>query len=695
MKKRPLLVLCLAVAVLAVFVHSVRDDTAALSAVQNSLQEIAGPGGILYAEGTVRECDAVSEGMRLSMDHISIRTSDNSNVTLSSDLKFTLTTENRELLPGDRIRAEGRYMPFERAANPGQFDAQDYYFSSRTVGRLTSAEVSVAAEGGFSFRRVLSRLRRILGDSLLRVLEERDARTFAAVSLGEKAWMQNEWKQLFQEGGIAHMIAVSGLHISLIGMCFFRLLRRMGRGYIFSAVPSGLAVFAYALMTGFAVSAFRACVMFLIWLGAQAAGRKYDMPTGAAVAAAVLLITEPGALTQSSFLLSFGAVLSLGILAPRLSKPGLAVWNGLSSSAAICLGTLPVTLWFFYQFAPWSVLVNLAVVPLMSVLMVSGLTACAVGLFCVPAGIFIGAPVHYLLMLFEALCGIEQRLPLGVLVMGRPSVLSIVFYYVLLFAAFGWRGRRIWTFAGKGCLIACALFLLSFHPRSAASVTCLDVGQGDSSLLRFADGTNCLIDAGSSSEDRVWEYRIGPAVKYYGIRELDYVFLSHGDSDHTNGILEYLESFSPGFGGKNAHGVSIRNLVLPPTADPADFEEIRKGAERAGIPVLKLEAGGLIAAGGRADWSLSCLAPSSLCGEKNEDSMVLLLRSGDFRMLFTGDLEGNAEDKLAASGADLSADVLKVGHHGSKGASKEPFLAAVNPAVGIISCAEHNVHFEK
>jgi len=757
MRKRPLALLCLVVAVFFSVGGSIRgsERDEALAGVEEYLTETAGTGSTLTFEGTVSEVGAVSEGIRLSVNQIILYTNDKSIGSLSSELKVLFTMETDNLLPGDRVRVTGTWKPFETAGNPGQFDFRAYYFMKNTVGRITGAGVTLVSDGDSSLTRMLARFRRALRGSYLRILEEKAARTVSAISLGEKSYMEQEWKRLYQEGGIAHIISISGLHISMIGMCIYKLLRRIRLPFVLAALSSAAVVALYAMMAGFGVSALRACIMFVLWLGAQIAGRKNDTLTAAAVAAALILAGNGRAVGSSSFLLSFGAILSIALLVPRLQavnpfrirrtnavrRTGERIWNALCGGAGVWLGTLPVTLWFFYQAAPWSVLINLAVIPLMSALMGSALISCLVGLVSVPAGIFLSAPVYYLLGFFEILCTCEQQLPGAVWIAGCPALWRAAAYYALLFAAaglvcfleryrekalctpkkdrivrpFGINQRRrtgrkrcfqeqprgtvqrkqhpelqylqtmVWI-----CAIGIGLFLMAFHPRSGLTVTCMDVGQGDGALIQLPDGTNCLIDGGSSSVSELWEYRISQVVKYYGISRLDYVFLSHADSDHISGIEEYLEDYLPGFAGSNAHGITLEHLILPPAADEEDFSVLIACAEKLGISVFRMEAGAGL--GNSSVWSFVCLAPDSaaLSGDKNEDSMVLLLQYGDFRMLFTGDLEGEAELALAASGSELSVEVLKVGHHGSKGASSEAFLTAASPAFGIISCGRDN-----
>ncbi len=762
MRKRPLALLCLAAAIilsLAGGARSVGRDRA-LARVQDFLAGTAGTDGELTFEGTVTDINAVSEGVRLSVNSIILYTNEEQIGSLSSDLKLIMTIESEEtssrfasaadsagdaennvcfaaaeeLLPGDRVRVTGSYWPFERAGNPGQFDSPGYYFAANTVGRITGSKVILLTPGTRSLSRILARFRRALRYSYMRILEEKAARTVSAISLGEKSFMEQEWKQLYQEGGIAHIISISGLHISMIGMFIYHMLRRLRLPFFLAAPPAAAAVILYALMSGFGISAVRACLMFVIWLGAQVVGRKYDMLTAAAVAAVLILAGNGRAAMQSSFLLSFGAILSIALLVPRLAaanpfrqrgesqrrlpalrRAAARVWNGVCGGMGVWIGTLPVTLWFFYQTAPWSILVNLLVIPLMSALMASSLLSGLIGLFSVPLGTFLAAPVYYLLGLFEGLCTIEQQLPCALWIAGCPDIWKIVVYYVLFAGAAVLTGKTIGKrrgkltgkFTGKPTgKTACGIWLITImfgiglmacRPRSGLTAVSLDVGQGDGALLMMPDGTNCLIDGGSTSVSGLWEYRISQTLKYYGVSRLDYVFLSHADSDHVSGIQEYLEEYLPGFAGTNVHGITLKNLVLPPTADDTDFEELIADARNVGAAVLRMEKGGTVgtdsavnaAAGG---WSLTCLAPNSadLSGDKNEDSMVLLLQYGSFRMLFTGDLEGDAETALAASGADISCDVLKVGHHGSKGASSEEFLAAASPAFGIISCGADN-----
>ena len=157
-----------------------------------------------------------------------------------------------------------------------------------------------------------------------------------------------------------------------------------------------------------------------------------------------------------------------------------------------------------------------------------------------------------------------------------------------------------------------------------------------------------------------------------------------------SGILEFLQAYEPGLTGRNIHGITLEHLILPPVADPDDFQKLSMLAWQNGITVSQMEQSMTL---GSANWQFTALSPRSgeLSGDRNEDSLVLLFQYGTFRMLFTGDLEGMAEQHLAEqAGKELRADVLKVGHHGSANGSKEAFLASVQPKAAVISCGRKN-----
>lgn len=725
MKRRPLLWtgVCL-VMLLACFLWSGGGHS--LPRGRTGPDSIPEDGSTLRLTGQIADCDLQPEGMRLFLNNIKISSINNSEIietSLDSKYQILFYTDQKNILPGDCMTVQGVCSTFSSAVNPGQFDALEYYSGRNVLFSLKKAEILEYCIPGRTdavtlWRRALFSLKHQLCQSYQKVLGEEQAAALAAITLGEKQMLEQGQKQLYQEGGISHILAVSGLHISLLGMGLYRLLRRCYVPRPVSALVSGGVLVSYIEMVGWSASSARACIMFLIWLGAELAGRAYDRLTALSAAAVCILIRRPDWLLESAFQLSFLAILSLSTLSEYLPE-----WLGSRSragrtylgAAGLQLGMLPCTLYFFYQIPPWSILLNLAVVTLMPLIMGFGMLGGIFGMFSSPAGTFLAAPCHYLLSAITGLCLWEQQLPWNITVCGRPGVQRIVVYYGMLAAAaaVSFLLRVHQTKEGKLqprrpvgltrflwlCVFFICWILMQPQAPSGLEVTCLDVGQGDGILLRMPSGEVCMIDGGSTSESKVWNYRISQTVKYYGVREIDWWFVSHSDSDHISGLREYLCAYRENSVGQNGKGVTLRHLVLPVTEEKDEtLEELRYLAEKNGIAVHTMAAGDDVGSGrGNGSslpdgWSLMSLAPdpAGMTGDKNQDSLVLLLQYGRFRMMFTGDLEKEGEKKLLEREEWMDVDVLKVGHHGSRYASSEAFLARTAPEAAVISCAAVN-----
>ena len=222
--------------------------------------------------------------------------------------------------------------------------------------------------------------------------------------------------------------------------------------------------------------------------------------------------------------------------------------------------------------------------------------------------------------------------------------------------------------------------------RTGLEITMLDVGQGDSFVIQSPDGTTFLLDGGSTSESEVGNYRILPFLKARGIRNVDYVMISHADQDHVSGLKELAEE--SGVEGD----VRIGCAVLPAVAEKDDnYLELEQVFQEAGIPLQYMGAGDRLSG---EKVSLTCLWPERTLslGDRNELSMVLLLEYGEFQMLFTGDIGEYAERRIIRTEALLDVEILKVAHHGSRYSSCDEFLQYIRPEAGLISCSASNTY---
>lgn len=655
-------------------------------------------------------------------------------------------SSSQEGLPsiGSRVRISGSFSLYTEATNIGQFDARNYYAARKIYGQVKKVAIVYTEPPNIIGRgkECLWQLRRHLAETFLEVYGEENGALLAAMLLGERTFLSEETQSLYKAAGTLHVIAVSGLHISLLGLGLYRLLRRIFAVQAPAAVISVLCMAAYVFLVGNPPSAVRAFIMFAMGLLAGYWKRTLDTPTALSLSAAIILMGNPFYIGQSSFLLSFLAILAISVFQPAL-KECLAlinpyhfplfrllgsrrtwrlrhldpqkvtgVWhellkkagNGLQSSFSVWIVTLPVQLFFFSEVSLFGIFFNLLIIPLMGVILLLGiaglflkeishlfafLTGCAftnleitvISICRYAEGIFFA--------IIKAGGSLADRLSFTMWTPGKPvyGKMLLAFCLLLLFCLLGNLSENGRTFPEKfwkyrlGILLG-VILLLAGYPAHNLQITFLDVGQGDGICMELPDGRVYLMDGGSSDVSKVGNYRLVPFLKAKGIRKIDAVFLSHGDTDHINGIAELLEEKQ----------ISIDCVCLPAGAEQEEFAEIKDLARARNISVRTIQAGDFWENNGTKFW---CLNPADVTESGNAASVVLYMEYQNFSMLLTGDLEGEGEKSVAAllrTNAITGVSVLKVAHHGSKNSTKEEFLRQCSPAVAVISCGERNTY---
>lgn len=405
-----------------------------------------------------------------------------------------VTGEEESLKIGQQIILEGTFSHFATATNPGEFDVQRYYAAKGIGGRVRQSQILAVGEKYSFLREKLYGFRQVLHDRLAEVFPAKEASVMQTLLLGEKEELDAEVKALYQKNGIAHILSISGLHITLLGMGVYRLLKRLGLPVRAAAVGGAMLLLIYGVMVGMSVSASRAIGMYLLQMLGIFVGRTYDMLTGLGLMALLLVLQEPERLCDVSFLMSFGAVLGICILTPVLSGDGrerdadeelevkgISAWlrtvadifgdsayernkyregwrkvayegiqrmvstvkGGFAASVGVILFTLPVQLWFFYEIPVYSVLLNLLVLPFMSVVVAGGILSLIPGLGLV------GTVDCLILWWYEWICGRFAQLPGAIWCVGRPEVWQIICYYVgILLLVFGREYVEAWKRRG-------------------------------------------------------------------------------------------------------------------------------------------------------------------------------------------------------------------------------------------------------
>ncbi len=651
--------------------------------------------------------------------------------------------EEPQIHIGERVWIGGTLQMYSKALNPGQFDLYRYYYLKGRPGYVTGAVLLWQDGEAHPIGDMIEWARSALKDRLALYFGETYLGVMQAMLLGVKTELDQDIRDLFSASGILHILTISGLHISLLGMGCYKLLRKAGASPRISAACGALLILVYGSLIGLAAATIRAICMFLLQMLAVFMGRTYDMLTGMAISAVMLLLEQPLYLFYSGFLYSYGAVAGMALAVPLLKR--LAKGSGrwfqkviqiFGAGLGVLTVTLPIQLYYYFIWAPYSILLNVLIIPLMPVLIGLGM-----GILCLlpgPAAVVAAWCCERVLDLYFLLCRIVSVLPGHNLVTGRPASWQILAYYGLigLFCLFceaqiemrngrlferlekcaallpsrkqkdsgknrknALRTRRALRWDEKqrafvqsalvvfSMLSVClAAFFLFWRAAPDFLCTYLSVGQGDCMVLQTGESVY-VVDCGSSSEDTVAEDILLPYLQYCGISYVDAVFLSHADSDHINGIEQWLSDYGDS-------GVKIGSIVLPDCEaafTEGGFDTIVSLALEYQIPLGYVSAGEVFQLGGV---TVSVLSPvPSDTGDENDLSMVLLWEYQGERLLSTGDISSEVEERLVKEYDFLSESgllVLKAAHHGSKYSSSAVFLAAVLPQYTVLSYGENS-----
>ena len=672
---------------------------------------------------------------------------------------------------GQILILQGTISLFDEATNEGQFDSRAFYRSQKIDFGVWVDSVERVEGKSDRFRVWLSRVRVELGIPLSRYAD--DDGVLSAMLLGDKTSLDSEIRSLYQKSGIAHVLAISGLHISLLGMALYRLLRhRCGLTYLWAGIVAASFLVAYTLMTGNAVSARRATGMLIVYLVADLLGRSYDMLSALSLIVILLLWENPFLVTNSGFQFSVAAVVGIGVgqgvLVPRVGSwkvvygrrkkqddvvrcdaakcdvakrdaakcdaakcdaerirmQNLVDWMkrrmdkclpGMMISLSIQFFTLPLVAYYYYEIPVYAILLNipvLALIPYVLGLAVFGSLTGQIA-FLQPLSFALCRVCGWVLHGYRWLCDASLLLPGARMITGKPSEVRVVVYYGLLGAFYYvlWCGMkkkqrqmctkgaqaekqewiRSWFGFGLGLVLVLLLTFLFVRGKPEFELDILDVGQGDAIYLCASDGTNFMIDGGSTDVKKVGTYRILPFLKAKAIRKVDYWFVSHTDEDHISGLVEVMES-----------GYAVGTLVLA-EAQKEDEKAYRLAelAQKNGIRVCYMKAGDVLGTRkedvvnerNRAEtFRIECLYPTNNNDSEdvNDRCLVLYYEDENFSAFFGGDISSEVEEQLVSAGKCRQTDVLKASHHGSKYSNSDVLLHALHPRLTIASAGKKN-----
>lgn len=619
------------------------------------------------------------------------------NLKLNTKLKIqAIFNSGVEVEFGQIVLVKGKLETFDFPRNPGGFN-EKLYMQTKRIDYKMFAEILSKGKIVNSFDSYIYKLHKKIKNMYETILPLKEASVLEAMLLGDKQNLDTSVKEVYRKSGISHILAISGLHISIISALLWLVLDTLKLNKRVSSTIILTVLIIYCIFTGNSVSTTRAVIMIGIILFGNIIYYQSDIYTSIATAAFVLLIYQPLYLYDVGFQLSFGAVISIIVLSPVLERVYFipkTIRLYLISTLAASLGTYPIIAYHFNTISVIGIVVNLLVLPLASILVCFGIISTVVSFIWIELGKFLCGIVYFILVFYENICTIASNIPFSQIVTGQPNLILIFIYYTIIFTTtYYFYLNKQKRQSLKKYMLYMQIFLLTiatvviFKPKDL-EIVYLDVGQGDSIAIHTAKNKNILIDGGGNISKPLEEANTGtqivlPYLKYKGINRLDCVFVSHPDGDHIIGILELLDY------------IKINQIFIADTDAKNDLLKILEmKASKYNIPINKLSKGNIV----KVDDSISfeCIYPTKDIlidsDDYNNNSLVLYMDYNNSKFLFTGDIEKEAEDRITKDYKKLDVDILKVAHHGSKTSSTQNFVDMVQPKVAIISSGKNNYY---
>ena len=628
---------------------------------------------------------------------------------ITGDILITLRSLRRDWRYGDRVRFWIRPNTPRDSGNPGGFDYATY-LSRRAIyatGFLDNdQEVELLGRHRSSIRVFIEDLRRDIRQFIGRNLSHDNSALLAALVVGDMGGITKETRTAFTAAGVNHVLSISGLHVAMLGLVVFVLIRYglqfstalMLRANLFkvAAFFSFLAVLFYTALAGAMVPTVRSAIMIGVYQLAVLLDREEEVFASLTFAALLIALFWPGVVADISFQLSFLAVLFIvwgmrrfhGWLAPkrRDELPQERSWLAARLRQAslhlmvpllATLGTGPLIAHYFGHLSLAGFVANPLIVPLVGFVIVP--LGLMIGFFAVlapEAGILFAPVAEKLISLTAWLVQLLANLPLANIGVPSPNAFEIALLYGLLVSvfAFGKAGHRMTALAIGIALLAAdvAYWWGERHERKELRVTHLNVGQGDAAVVELPGSKVMLIDAGGTAvgDFDTGEAIVAPYLRSRKILKVDYLVVTHPRIDHYGGMRAIANEFSPQeFWSGAARGQTGR------------FEDLEETLEQRKILRVALDDRQPCR---RIDQvNLCALYPPV---EKSEEgSVVLRLEYGKMRYLLAGDIDKRDEMLLLQRADEVRSSVLKVPRHGSPTASTPAFVAAVRPSLAIVS----------
>lgn len=585
---------------------------------------------------------------------------------------------------GDSLYIEGEFKQPEEARNYKGYNYKQYLKTKKIIGtvELEKAKILKSSNGSF-----IHNIQKYIKDTINGTLTDEEGNLLLAILLGDKDKLSEDIQESFKTSNLSHMLAVSGAHVSYIILGLTYVLQNSIIGKKNGKIVCIIFLLVFMAITNFTPSVTRACIMVVLTLFSGIIYRKSDVYTNISVAALITLIFNPYNLLDLGFQLSYGGTIGIIIFIKRIQekKSNSKVINYIKQMALVSIYAniiiIPIMMYHFNTVSFTFIISNIMASPILGIIVITGFLFIITSITVKPLTSLIAIFIKPILSILIKISQICSKLPFSNILVVTPYMFNVISYYAIILYCIKSKKNN------KCKIIICLLivlilinFIIYIFPQKLR-IFFIDVGQGDSTLIITPDKKTVLIDGGGSDSFDVGEKVLLPYLLDRRILKVDYVLISHFDTDHCGGILTIMEK------------VKVKNIIISEQAEHSEnYERFKKLMIHKKIRLIEVKKGDKIKIGRYSEFKI--LFPTSrLLSENplNNNSIVAQFNYNNFKMLFTGDIEKLAEQQiLKAEKAEIRADILKVAHHGSKTSSIPEFIKAVKPKIALIGVGKNN-----
>lgn len=629
--------------------------------------------------GTVRNCYIVESGEYAATIDAYLLT--DYEISCTDKLKIIAYTYNEDILPGDIVKVKGKLYSFEEPTNPYQPDYKIYMLSNGYDYSMWCEDIIQTGEKSDGLIYYVEKLRNHVTDFFDSCMPKREAAIAKALTTGNKNDVLQETRESFKRLGISHVLAVSGLHVSVIAYVILYVCTELFKLHRRKAIPLASAVLIfYMIFTGFSPSAVRAVIMSIVSFVGLLLYKNSDRLNTAAFSAFVMLCINPLYLWSASFQLSYIGIAAVIAALELLDEDEKTRHRGKLERTAI-FSTIawvvisPAVMYYYDGVSLITVISNIILVPIISIVTCIAMAAGVCSFFWLGLAQILANVVYFILNIYN---NVTEKLSGSILTymeVSRPSLaaIAVIYIFILAIILFEYNKRtNMWIIVSFSIFLTATLIKYVYSP---AEVVFFDAEQGDASAIYIPRRLMAVFDGGPEGGA---EKSVIPYLEAKG-EKVDLLFVSHMDSDHVTGAIRLIEK-----------GLVMRAVISDTEHENEEnLAEFLTAAIKCGVPVIRTDKGDRFNIGD--DCYFECLYPdNNIPDSENDASLVIRFNYKDTSFLFTGDIESDAEKRLLDD--DISCDVIKIAHHGSDTSSSEEFINKTGAEYAVIQAAKNNIY---